>query len=426
MTQSQQLRKLAARSATAFLLAALCVFPLYIDKFSNLGVVKFTGICTLSWAFALWLGALACVGARPDPDRLPWKADPALWALGAVTASGVVSTVLSLSPGASFWGLGGYYGGCMMVLFTAAGYLAVRAFAPQKILNGLTFCVGVTTALVTVLYVLNIFNIDLIGTYVDTAVVERAQFFSTLGQKNFCSGFMAFALPLVFYAFLVARGPRHTIFYGIPAFFGGLALAVAPWIGALASSVGGFIMWATELQPLLMGIVVSVLVGMALTLPISSAAICAALGLTGLAGGAAVAGCCAQMVGFAVMSYKENGVGGLVSQGLGTSMLQMPNILRNPRIWIPPTLAAAITGPIATCLFHLEMNGPAVSSGMGTCGLVGQIGVYTGWIESGKAVTAFDWIGLVLICFVLPAVLSTIFCEVLRKKGWIKEGDLKL
>ena len=226
MTQSQQLRKLAARSATAFLLAALCVFPLYIDKFSNLGVVKFTGICTLSWAFALWLGALACVGARPDPGRLPWKTDPALWALGAVTLSGVVSTVLSLSPGASSWGLGGYYGGCMMVLFTAAGYLAVRAFAPQKILNGLTFCVGVTTALVTVLYVLNIFNIDLIGTYVDTAVVERAQFFSTLGQKNFCSGFMAFALPLVFYAFLVARGPRHTVFYGIPAFFGGLALAV--------------------------------------------------------------------------------------------------------------------------------------------------------------------------------------------------------
>lgn len=226
MTQTQQLRRLVAQSATAFLVAALCAFPLYIDKFSNLGVVKFTGICTLSWAFALWIGALACVGARPDPGRLPWKADPALWALGAVTASGVVSTVLSLSPGASFWGLGGYYGGCMMVLFTAAGYLAVRAFAPQKILNGLTFCVGVTTALVTVLYVLNIFNIDLIGTYADTAVVERAQFFSTLGQKNFCSGFMAFALPLVFYAFLVARGPRHTVFYGIPAFFGGLALAV--------------------------------------------------------------------------------------------------------------------------------------------------------------------------------------------------------
>ena len=132
------------------------------------------------------------------------------------------------------------------------------------------------------------------------------------------------------------------------------------------------------------------------------------------------------MISFAVMSYRENGVGGLVSQGLGTSMLQMPNIIRNPRIWIPPTLAAAITGPIATCLFRLEMNGPAVSSGMGTCGLVGQIGVYTGWVESGKVVTAFDWLGLVLICFVLPAVLSVIFCEFMRKKGYIKDGDLKL
>ena len=215
--------------------------------------------------------------------------------------------------------------------------------------------------------------------------------------------------------------PAVTILVGV-----GLSALCAPAIGAAASAVGSVIMWATELQPLLMGILVSVLVGMALTLPISSAAICAALGLTGLAGGAAVAGCCAQMVGFAVMSYKENGIGGLVSQGLGTSMLQMPNILRNPRTWIPPTLAAAITGPIATCLFHLEMNGPAVSSGMGTCGLGGQIGGYTGWVESGKVITAFDWAGMVLVCFILPAVLSVIFCEVLRKKGWIKEGDLKL
>ena len=215
--------------------------------------------------------------------------------------------------------------------------------------------------------------------------------------------------------------PLVTIFVGVA-----LSAWWAPAIGKAASSIGGIIMWATELQPFFRGIVVSVLVGMALTLPISSAAICAALGLTGLAGGAAVAGCCAQMVGFAVMSYKENGIGGLVSQGLGTSMLQMPNILRNPRTWIPPTLAAAITGPIATCLFHLEMNGPAVSSGMGTCGLVGQIGVYTGWVESGKVITAFDWAGMVLVCFILPAVLSVIFCEVLRKKGWIKDGDLKL
>lgn len=241
MNQTQQLRRLAERSAAVLLVAALCVFPLYIDKFSNLGVVKFTGICTLCWALALWLGALAAVGARPLPGRLPWRSDHALWALGAVVVSGVVSTVLSLSPQASFWGLGGYYGGCMMVLFTAAVYLDARAFAPQKILNGLAFCLGITTALVTVLYVLNIFNIDLIGTYADTAVVERAQFFSTLGQKNFCSGFMAFALPLVFYAFLAARGVRHTVLYGIPAFFGGLALAVVDAEG-LALGIGAAVL----------------------------------------------------------------------------------------------------------------------------------------------------------------------------------------
>lgn len=241
MNQTQQLQRLAERSAAVLLVAALCVFPLYIDKFSNLGVVKFTGICTLCWAFALWLGALAAIGAKPRPGRLPWRSDHALWALGAVVVSGVVSTALSLSPQASFWGLGGYYGGCMMVLFTAAVYLAARAFAPQKILNGLAFCLGITTALVTVLYVLNIFNIDLIGTYADTAVVERAQFFSTLGQKNFCSGFMAFALPLVFYAFLAARGVRHTVLYGIPAFFGGLALAVVDAEG-LALGIGAAVL----------------------------------------------------------------------------------------------------------------------------------------------------------------------------------------
>lgn len=220
--------------------------------------------------------------------------------------------------------------------------------------------------------------------------------------------------------------PAVTILVGV-----GLSVLCAPAIGAAASSVGDFIKWATNLQPLLMGILVSVVVGMALTLPISSAAICAALSLTGLAGGAAVAGCCAQMVGFAVMSFRENGVGGLVSQGLGTSMLQMPNIIRNPRVWIPPTLASAITGPIATYLFHLEMNGPAVSSGMGTCGLVGQIGVYTGWLNdiaagTKAAILPMDWVGLILICFVLPAVLTLLFAFFLRKWGWIKDGDLKL
>ena len=211
----------------------------------------------------------------------------------------------------------------------------------------------------------------------------------------------------------------------------GVAALIAAPIGAAAAAVGRFIMWATELQPFFMGILVSVVVGVALTLPISSAAICAALGLTGLAGGAAVAGCCAQMVGFAVMSFRENRWGGLVAQGIGTSMLQMPNIVKNVRVWIPPTLCAAITGPIATCLFHLEMNGAAVSSGMGTCGLVGQIGVYTGWVSdvaSGAkaAITAADWLGLALISFVLPAVITPLLALPLRKLGWIKDGDLEL
>ena len=220
--------------------------------------------------------------------------------------------------------------------------------------------------------------------------------------------------------------PIVTVLVGV-----GFAALIAAPVGRAASAVGQAIMWATELQPFFMGIIVSVVIGVALTLPISSAAICAALGLTGLAGGAAVAGCCAQMVGFAVMSFRENRWGGLAAQGLGTSMLQMGNIVRNPRIWIPPTLAAAITGPVATCLFRLEMNGAPVSSGMGTCGLVGQIGVYTGWVNdvaSGAkaAVTGMDWLGLVLISFVLPAVLTWLIAIPLRKCGWIKEGDLTL
>ncbi len=210
-----------------------------------------------------------------------------------------------------------------------------------------------------------------------------------------------------------------------------LSMGCAPAIGKAASAIGELIMWATELHPLMMGILVAVIVGMVLTLPISSAAICAALGLTGLAGGAAVAGCSAQMIGFAVMSYKENKIGGLVSQGLGTSMLQMGNIVRNPKIWIPPTLTAAITGPIATCIFKLRMDGEAIASGMGTCGLVGQIGVYSGWVNAmaegtRTSITLSDWGGLIAISFILPAVLATSFCAILKSIGWIKEGDLKL
>ncbi len=223
-----------------------------------------------------------------------------------------------------------------------------------------------------------------------------------------------------------------------------LSIWCAPYIGMAVGLVSDIIAFAMTCQPFLMGILVSVVVGVALTLPISSAAICAALGLsavsaaaladpssaTGLAmaGGAAVAGCCAQMVGFAVMSFKENKWGGLVSQGLGTSMLQMPNIIHNPRIWIPATLTSAITGPMATCLFQMQMYGEAINSGMGTCGLLGPVGIILGWFGGSypHTVGAMDWLGLALICFILPAALSLLFSEILYKIGWIKPGDLTL
>ena len=225
--------------------------------------------------------------------------------------------------------------------------------------------------------------------------------------------------------------PIVTILIGV-----GVAWLIAAPIGKAASWCGELIMLATKLRPFWMGIIVSVVVGILLTLPVSSAAICAALSLTGLAGGAAVAGCCANMVGFAVMSFRENRWGGLVSQGLGTSMLQMGNIIKNPRIWLPAIVTSAITGPVATCVFGLEMNGAAVNSGMGTCGLCGPIGVWTGWLSPSEAAvaagaqaivpTAMDWIGLALVCVVLPAVICWALGLLCRRLGWIREGDLRL
>ena len=235
-----------------------------------------------------------------------------------------------------------------------------------------------------------------------------------------------------------------------------ISVLCAKYIGIGASWVGKLIMLTTELHPFVMGIFVSVVVGIALTLPISSAAICAALGLTGLAGGAAVAGCCAQMIGFAILSFKENRWGGLLSQGLGTSMLQMPNIIKNPKVWIAPIAASAVTGPVATCVFGMTMNGAAVSSGMGTCGLVGQIGVITGWFnpsqqavnwavhKAEKAGISADqiaqitqeslainpgfvqWLGLLLVCFILPGVICWGLGKLFRQIGWINDGDLAL
>lgn len=206
--------------------------------------------------------------------------------------------------------------------------------------------------------------------------------------------------------------PIATILIG-----GVVGVFISPAVSAMMNALGAFINSLTTLYPLFMGIMVSVVVGMVLTLPISSAAICISLGLSGLAAGAACAGCAAQMVGFAVSSYRENRIGGLIAQGLGTSMLQIPNIWRNWRIWIPPTLASAITGPISTCLFKLENN--ASGAGMGTSGLVGQF--------NAVAVMGPGCIPqVILLHFILPAVLSLVFSELMRKKGWIKDGDMKL
>ncbi|MBR3318404.1 MAG: PTS sugar transporter subunit IIC [Atopobiaceae bacterium] len=205
-----------------------------------------------------------------------------------------------------------------------------------------------------------------------------------------------------------------------------LALAVGPWIGAAASAVGGLVMWATDLQPFLMGIVVAVLVGAALTLPISSAAICAALGLTGLAGGAALAGCCAQMVGYAAASFADNGWSGVVSQGLGTSMLQVPNIFKKPVTWVPALVASAVTGPVATVVFGMQQNGAAIASGMGTCGLVGPIGLYSGWVADGIVPGPMEWLGMALVCVVVPAVVAWLVAFAMRRAGLIVDGDMRV
>ena len=240
--QQQAINRLAGTSATAFLCAVLCVYPLYIDKFSNLGVTKFTGCFTLFLLFLLWLVACTAIGARaPRPRNANAGRDVTLWGVLAFAGTSLISTFISLSPTASTWGLGGYYGGLMLVLFTAAGYWAVRSYLDLENLDFVFWVLGITTSIVAVLYVLNIFNIDLIGAYADTAVVERAQFFSTLGQKDFNGCFFSVALPIVFYQFLNAKDTRTAVWTGIPAAFGALALAVVD-SEALALGIGAAVM----------------------------------------------------------------------------------------------------------------------------------------------------------------------------------------
>lgn len=200
-----------------------------------------------------------------------------------------------------------------------------------------------------------------------------------------------------------------------------IANLVGPFIQTLMTKIGIIIMDATKQKPFIMGIIVSVIVGIVLTLPISSAALCMTISLSGLAAGAATIGCCCQMIGFAVTSFKENKTQGLIAQGLGTSMLQMPNIMRNPKILIPPTLASAILGPVSTIVFKLE-NSP-IGAGMGTCGLVGQISTFTAM----STVPFFKLLSVVILMhIILPAIVSLLIYYFVRKIGWIKDGDMKL
>ena len=201
---------------------------------------------------------------------------------------------------------------------------------------------------------------------------------------------------------------------------GVVALLAAPFVGKWTNWLGVVINnWAT-LQPFFAGVLIALVVGMSLTSPISSAGLCASIGITGLASGAAVVGCSAQMIGFAVASYKDNGVGGLISQGIGTSKLQLPNVLKHPQIWIAPSLAGAILGPVSTCILKLETSASA-AAGMGTSGLVGPISVL-----DKLGYSTYNIILVVAICFVLPAILTLIFHKVFKSMGLVKDGDMKI
>ena len=312
---------------------------------------------------------------------------------------------------------------------TVAGWLPVETLIYDFFMNASTYASGATGIVlgIAIAYTLKahplvMFSagvVGMIGNGLSTSIaVEGGEKVVTAGPL----GAFICVLIAVEVAKLVSKTtkidilvtPAVTIGVGVI-----LAMLICPGIAYALYWLGYFIDYATTILPFLMGIIISVVVGIVLTLPISSAAICAMIGITGIAGGAAVAGCCAQMVGFAVISFRENKWGGVVAQGIGTSMLQMGNIIKNPLIWIPATLAAAITGPISTCLFKLECTG--VSAGMGTCGLVGPIGVFT---DMGYNATSI--IGVLLVCIILPAILSLIFSEIMRKLGLIKENDMKL
>ncbi len=251
--------------------------------------------------------------------------------------------------------------------------------------------------------------------------ITDVQVFSLAGEP--VSAFVAAAIGAEFGKLINGETKADIVVVPLVSIIaGGLAgLFIGPFMASIMTQIGNFINFATMQEPIIMGILVSATMGILLTLPVSSAAVAIALKLNGLAAGAATVGCCAHMIGFAISSYRENGFGGLIAQGIGTSMLQVPNTIKNPKIWIPPILASIILGPISTTIF--KMTNVFEGAGMGTSGLVGQITT----LSSGAMGSSIDvYIKILLLHFIFPAVLALIFSEILRKKGWIKAGDMKL
>ena len=268
---------------------------------------------------------------------------------------------------------------------------------------------------------------------VSAAVAGMIGAFPTLGMENFARGkageplgaFVAALIGIECGRLVAGRTKIDIILTPLVSICTGAAAGfiVGPPISNFMKWLGNLVNINVEASPVLGGIAVSVLMGMILTLPISSAALGVSMGLTGLAAGAATIGCCCQMVGFAVASYRENKFGGFIAQGIGTSMLQVPNILRRPLIWLPPIISSAILGPIASAVLHMVST--PIGSGMGSAGFVGQIAAYGAMLETGMS-SKVALIQIIIMHFVLPAVVTLIFSEGMRKAGWIKDGDMKL
>lgn len=268
---------------------------------------------------------------------------------------------------------------------------------------------------------------------VSAAVAGMIGAFPTLGMESFALGkageplgaFVAALIGIECGRLVAGRTKIDIILTPLVSICTGAAAGflVGPPISNFMKWLGNLVNINVEASPILGGIAVSVLMGMILTLPISSAALGVSMGLTGLAAGAATIGCCCQMVGFAVASYRENKFGGFIAQGIGTSMLQVPNILRRPVIWLPPILSSAILGPVASALLHMVST--PIGSGMGSAGFVGQIAAYGAMLETGMS-SRMALIQILIMHFILPAVVTLIFSEAMRKAGWIKDGDMKL